>query len=455
MTSTDADERADLLAELAQARHWLVFPTRDLTDEQAASRPTQSQLTLGGLIKHVAKVEEGWMRFAVEGASAEEGFELPEGMTIDDFEGWIASLDEKPAWLVERENEFKLLPDETLAGVVAHYQEVAGAHRGDAGVAAGPQRPPRAAEGAVARAGIVVVGAPGDAPHHRRDDAARRPRRHAPRAHRRRDIHVSYPSVVLGHGPGAIMPGVTEQAGAQRTQGGTDTDDQESAAGGESTGTASSTADQGASPTASSDSGSSSDEGSSSTGSAESKGSDDTRQSQDSDGSRPAAVPAAGLRQQDQDSEQQGQQKSTEVRRSRAGPAAEVRAAGPAAVPRLRADRRRRGPARPRRARPAERRRDDLEDGERPRDRRAGDRLRPRRRAPRVDRADDRRGQRRQRRRAVHRRRRRHRGARLPRPLRARGPDLRLRRELRPGGDLLDPRRGVRRPPGALDRARA
>src|SRR3954454_13410909 len=125
MTSTDVDERTDLLAELAQARHWLVFPTRDLTDEQAASRPTQSQLTLGGLIKHVAKVEEGWMRFAVEGASAEEGFELPEGMTIDDFEAYIASLDEKPAWLTERENEFKLLPDETLAGVVAHYEDVA------------------------------------------------------------------------------------------------------------------------------------------------------------------------------------------------------------------------------------------------------------------------------------------------------------------------------------------
>lgn len=122
-TATDADERADLLAELAQARHWLVFPTRDLTDEQAASRPTQSQLTLGGLIKHVTKVEEGWMRFAVAGASAEEGFELPEGMSLDDFEGWIASLDEKPGWLVERENEFRLLPGETLAGVVAAYHE--------------------------------------------------------------------------------------------------------------------------------------------------------------------------------------------------------------------------------------------------------------------------------------------------------------------------------------------
>jgi uncharacterized damage-inducible protein DinB len=125
MTTTDADERADLLAELAQARHWLVHPTRDLTDEQAGARTTVSQLTLGGLIKHVTKVEEGWMRFAVDGASAEEGFELPEGMSIEDFEGWIASLDEKPEWLVERENEFKLLPGETLAGVVAQYHETA------------------------------------------------------------------------------------------------------------------------------------------------------------------------------------------------------------------------------------------------------------------------------------------------------------------------------------------
>jgi uncharacterized damage-inducible protein DinB len=125
MTSSTDDERADILAELAQARHWLVFPTRDLTDEQAAARPTVSALTLGGLIKHVTKVEEGWMRFAVEGPRPEDDVVLPEGMTLDDFEGWIASLDEKPDWLVERENEFKLLPGETLAGVVAAYHETA------------------------------------------------------------------------------------------------------------------------------------------------------------------------------------------------------------------------------------------------------------------------------------------------------------------------------------------
>jgi uncharacterized damage-inducible protein DinB len=125
MTSTDADERADILAELAQARHWMVFPTRDLTDEQAAARPTVSQLTLGGLIKHVTKVEEGWMRFAVDGPQPEDDVVLPDGMTLEDFEGWIASLDEKPDWLVERENEFRLLPGETLAGVVAAYHETA------------------------------------------------------------------------------------------------------------------------------------------------------------------------------------------------------------------------------------------------------------------------------------------------------------------------------------------
>jgi uncharacterized damage-inducible protein DinB len=125
MTATDTDERADLLAELAQARHWLTFPTRGLTDEQAGARTTKSELCLGGLVKHVTHVEEGWMRFAVEGARPEEDVVLPEGMTLDDFEGYIASLDEKPDWLVERENEFKLLPGETLAGVIAAYEAVA------------------------------------------------------------------------------------------------------------------------------------------------------------------------------------------------------------------------------------------------------------------------------------------------------------------------------------------
>ena len=45
-----------------KARHFLRFTTRDLTDEQARQRTTVSELTLGGLIKHVTAVERNWAR---------------------------------------------------------------------------------------------------------------------------------------------------------------------------------------------------------------------------------------------------------------------------------------------------------------------------------------------------------------------------------------------------------
>lgn len=113
MTSTDTGERADLLAELASARHFLVFPTRDLTDDQVGQRTTVSELCLGGLIKHVASTEEAWMRFAVEGASAfGGGWDMPEDGTI-------------PQWVTDRENDFRMLPGDTLAGVLARYEQVA------------------------------------------------------------------------------------------------------------------------------------------------------------------------------------------------------------------------------------------------------------------------------------------------------------------------------------------
>jgi len=73
MTSSDGStltgERADLLVMLGKARHWLRFTTRDLTDEQARQRTTVSELTLGGLIKHVTAVERNWARFIVSGPS--------------------------------------------------------------------------------------------------------------------------------------------------------------------------------------------------------------------------------------------------------------------------------------------------------------------------------------------------------------------------------------------------
>ena len=106
-TQTDP-ERADLLAGLGAARHFLRFTVRDLTDEQARQRTTASELTLGGLIKHVATTEQGWANFTLEGPSALGNYD---DMSEADMTGWT--------------DGFRLLPDETLAGVLADYEKVA------------------------------------------------------------------------------------------------------------------------------------------------------------------------------------------------------------------------------------------------------------------------------------------------------------------------------------------
>ncbi len=67
--STLTGERADLLEVLAKHRGFLLHTVQGLTDEQATATPTSSALCLGGLIKHVAAVEQRWVRFATGGAS--------------------------------------------------------------------------------------------------------------------------------------------------------------------------------------------------------------------------------------------------------------------------------------------------------------------------------------------------------------------------------------------------
>lgn len=120
-TALDA-ERADLLGELAAARASLINTTRGLSDKQAGERPTVSALCLGGLIKHVAAVEEGWMQFVLEGPSA-MNYALPDGVTWDEF--MTGTAREYPAWAIKRQNEFQMLPGDTLAGAVAHYKRAA------------------------------------------------------------------------------------------------------------------------------------------------------------------------------------------------------------------------------------------------------------------------------------------------------------------------------------------
>ncbi len=48
VTTPVTGERADLLELLGARRQFLRFAARDLTDEQAASAPTASELSVGG-----------------------------------------------------------------------------------------------------------------------------------------------------------------------------------------------------------------------------------------------------------------------------------------------------------------------------------------------------------------------------------------------------------------------
>jgi uncharacterized damage-inducible protein DinB len=116
------DERTDLLAALSAARSALTGAARGLSDEQAGECPTVSTLCLGGLVKHVAAIEEGWIRFAVEGTSALR-YDLPDGVTFADLAAGTAR--EVPQWAIDHRDNFRMLPGETLAGIVERYEQVA------------------------------------------------------------------------------------------------------------------------------------------------------------------------------------------------------------------------------------------------------------------------------------------------------------------------------------------
>ncbi|AGM07464.1 DinB family protein [Amycolatopsis keratiniphila] len=123
MTATILDaERADLLEALDTVRVALTTTVQGLTDEQLDDRPTVSELSLGGLVKHVASIEEMWLRFVVEGPSAMT-YDLPEGVTWADIGAGTAR--EFPQWAIDHQNNFRMLPGDTLAGILARYEDVA------------------------------------------------------------------------------------------------------------------------------------------------------------------------------------------------------------------------------------------------------------------------------------------------------------------------------------------
>ena len=100
-----SSERDDVLATLEQHRAFLRHTVQGLTDEQARLQPTASELCLGGIIKHVSSVEDGWVSFIVDGPDAIGGF--------DD-----AAQEAHTAG-------FQMLADESLASLLDRYEEVA------------------------------------------------------------------------------------------------------------------------------------------------------------------------------------------------------------------------------------------------------------------------------------------------------------------------------------------
>jgi uncharacterized damage-inducible protein DinB len=107
-------ERDDILDTLRKHRELFRFTVRGLSREQAASTPTASELSLGGLVKHVTAVERNWADFAVNGPAAQPAVDWE---NID----WS----NPPAEVLEYQNGFRMVGDETLEALLTAYDETA------------------------------------------------------------------------------------------------------------------------------------------------------------------------------------------------------------------------------------------------------------------------------------------------------------------------------------------
>jgi uncharacterized damage-inducible protein DinB len=96
-----ADEREGLLEYLAQQRLVLRLSSFGLTDEQARATPSASELSIGGLIKHVTAVEEHWVDVVLQRQAP-----------FDPSADWGAN--------------FRLTTEETLEGALTRYENTAG-----------------------------------------------------------------------------------------------------------------------------------------------------------------------------------------------------------------------------------------------------------------------------------------------------------------------------------------
>jgi uncharacterized damage-inducible protein DinB len=104
-TRAVTSERDGFIAFLEQQREAVRNACFGLTDEQARATPSASSLSLGGLVKHLARMERIWRRRI-------EGVDVP------------GDSDESAAYAAYTEG-FSLTPSETLAGTLGDYATAA------------------------------------------------------------------------------------------------------------------------------------------------------------------------------------------------------------------------------------------------------------------------------------------------------------------------------------------
>ena len=119
-TAVELDrERTDLLETLRQHRWFFTYTVQGLTDAQARERTTVSELTLAGLVHHLAETEQQWATFIVDG---------PQQMADEAVTYTDPDADHGIRW--------RLRDGQTLAEALAEYADIAA--RTDALVASLP-----------------------------------------------------------------------------------------------------------------------------------------------------------------------------------------------------------------------------------------------------------------------------------------------------------------------------
>lgn len=111
---TISTERDDLVEALDKQRGFLRYTVGGITEDQARRRTTVSELTLGGLVKHVTDVEAQWASFMVEGPTSAPDVDW-------DAVDWA----NPPAEVKAFQDSHRLLEGETLTAQLARYAEVA------------------------------------------------------------------------------------------------------------------------------------------------------------------------------------------------------------------------------------------------------------------------------------------------------------------------------------------